>query len=516
MLSAPPQESWTGPEFKGLRTLFDFTPGLTGVNGTNEMHFNGLLREYRRFEGNLIPCLGAGMSAPLYPTWAKSLSDMTVLIPHITGAGRVKILSSISRGDFDAAAMDLFESAGQAAFEDALREVFHVRRSDPRSIAKMPISLLPHIFTRGPVLTLNFDALLESSVYTGTNSFGDRIIRGPAHFTQDRQDLIRGASRTLLKMHGCATRPREVVFTRQQYDQYYGSNNDSNNSAFLSLLFQSHPVLFLGCSLLSDRMMDLLKIIAHGNDLPHFALLPAPVSENEFARAGRALANVGIRPIWYPSGEHNYVRVLLEALERLRPPGHTGGEDVSNPASLDGSANESNPPLADNGHVGRADDIDEVFARLSAPRVGQVIEVQGGPGIGKSTVCRAVLTKAQDLGWSTVDVSLSQVYDKSAAEAAILKAVCGELGRVIPTDVPHEGLLEDLIATNANRKTILYLDNMEDPQEDPDYVPWLLTTIRSTSWRVLYSTQLAILHPSVFRYQLGPLSQPSLDLSLVV
>lgn len=492
-----------GPRFSDLGALFEATPGLAGVRGANEAHFDALMREFRKFEGNLVPCIGAGMSAPMYPTWGEALNHMASLVPHLTDGGRTLIASKVSNGDYDDAAMELYERAGRVAFEDSLRETFHENHRDPALISKMPSSLLPEVFSSGVVLTLNFDTLLETSVFTGPNSFGDRIVRGPVHFTQDRQDMIRSAHRTLLKVHGCATRPREVVFTRQQYDQHYGTTNDSSNSDFLTLLFQSHPILFLGCSLLGDRMMELLESIARKDDLPQFALLPIPASDEQFAKAGQRLANAGIRPIWYPTGEHHFVGTVLHAMREDGPK-----IDFPNTMSTGVKPSASNPNEPTNSLcIGRDADVAEVTSRLVAPDGIHAVEVQGAPGVGKSTVCRTVLDGLRQQGWTTVEVSLSEVKDKQTATLAMWRAMRAHDSKTNSDGDGNE--IEDLIvaAMSIQEKTVVYLDNMEDPQEDPEFVQWFIKAISAAKWRILYSTQTAIMNPRVFRYQLGPLDQ---------
>lgn len=489
-----------------LEELFAVTPGKSGLPGANERVLGELLNEHRRYKGNVVPCIGAGMSSPVYPLWGASLKLMSSLIPHIPADAATSIHSLIDRGLCDEAATALFDASGNSAFDDTVRQVFSPAAATPEAVRGAAVAILPEVFSDGPVLTLNFDCLLERAVYSGPHDFGDHVIRGPVHFTQDRQDLVRGARRVLLKMHGCATRPREIVFTSKQYDQYYSPDNDSPNAAFLSLLFQAHPVLFLGCSLVGDRTMALLSRIATQNDLPHFALLPMPGAPDELAMTGRRLSEAGVRAIWYPNKRHDLVRTVLEYLRdsALDAPPHPPIAGTALPAPRSTSLE----------CVGRDTLVQDVWRKVTGAGSRQAIELQGGPGNGKSTVCREVLTRARGAGWRVIDVTLSQVSTRVAAVNAILAAarhVPNEKdlgGRGDPAWVDSDAVLqtelEDLMRASSE-PTVLYLDNMEDPQADPTFTRWLTDLVDRTAWRIIYSTQVTVRSPSVTHFHVGPL-----------
>ncbi len=487
------------------------TPGSAGLLGANERNFRELVAQYRRFEGNVIPCVGAGLSVGVYPLWGQSLKLMASLIPHVQSDTRAQIEALIGSSRFDAAANLLFEAAGRSAFSDTLRQVFDPARATPEEVERLPAALLPKAFPEGPVLTLNFDCLLENFVYRGSDhEFGDRVIRGPVQFTQDRQDLVRGGVKTLLKIHGCVTRPSEVVFTSDQYDRFYHKDNNSPNAAFLALLFQAHPVLFLGCSLTNDRLMQLLTEIARTNDLPHFALLPRPEDDRRLAEDGQRLANVGIRPIWYPTGQHQWVLHVLEALAAQRRRSAAPAVPRDEPAVAEaGSRNLC---------IGRDELIGEAWLSVSHDRRREAVEIQGAPGIGKSTICRAILDRAESEGWRTVEVPLSDVKTKAEALQAILSS-CGTeplarsstvIAKVGPEPDASLELEVERISNGAGR-TILYLDNMEDPQADADFTRWFVDSVERSEWQILYSTQTTIRSPNVRHLHVGPLGPKSAE-----
>jgi hypothetical protein len=497
----------------GLDELWAVTPGQGGYTGANERVWSRLLADYVQHKGRLVPCVGAGLSAAVYPTWGQALADIAALAPHTAATSlknEVRRLMAEGRPDEAAsillAGTDKLVGTGKAAFIDTFAAVFDPARATEAAFRGQPVALLPEVFGDSLVLTTNFDCVLERAVYTGPLAFADNdIVRGPVQFTQSRQDLIRGGRHMLLKIHGCVTRPHEVVFTAADYDWFYGEKNDSANAAFLDQVFRAHPVLFLGCSLVNDRTTAILSAIAQVDDLPHYALLPRPDDPHKYALDGARLADAGIRPIWYPAGQHAYVSVVLQALLEARPADWSAAPSTT-PPQID--------PLDS---VGRDTVAAAIYREVSDPRRSGPIEVHGGPGIGKSTVCRVVLNHCRRLGRPVHEAALSQLRTKTTALSAIVAACGGDPAdassrdadaaapRAAGPDLALERQLADLAAQHP--ESVLNLDNTEDPQRDPAFTAWLTGFARSTPWRVVYSTQTSIRHPDIRRHHLGPLDE---------
>ncbi|MDR1851545.1 MAG: DUF6273 domain-containing protein [Propionibacteriaceae bacterium] len=285
-----------------LPTLFDVTPG-----GSNKHVYGQLIDSLDR----LVPFVGAGLTCDAgFPLWPKAVRTLMDAIPFDCD-GDKKISKAIEGGALDSAAELLYAAVEPDAFVNALREVFG-RTADPAVVKRLPVALLPQAFPTGPVVTTNFDTVLENTVEF------DRVIRGPVQFKADAGTLIRKSPRWLFKWHGCVTVPHEVVFTASQYRHQYWKNNGSQPVRFLKQLFRVYPMLFLGCSLLADRTIEVLIAIAKQYDLPHFALVEQDSDPEEYAEHGRLLSRAGIRALWYPRGEHDYVRVLLDAIIKER------------------------------------------------------------------------------------------------------------------------------------------------------------------------------------------------------
>ncbi len=80
----------------------------------------------------------------------------------------------------------------------------------------------------------------------------------------------------------------------------------------------SYSFLFLGCSLAADRTMQTFLKVAQQEgreSLPNqYAILPAPTDADHMRLIDRRLADGHITPIWYPEGEHDFVRQILQLL----------------------------------------------------------------------------------------------------------------------------------------------------------------------------------------------------------
>jgi serine/threonine protein kinase len=76
-------------------------------------------------------------------------------------------------------------------------------------------------------------------------------------------------------------------------------------------------LLFLGCSLVKDRFLDVLAaVVARQRSIVNFAVLERPASGDEFAARTRWLSMIGVRPLWFPKGRFDVIGPLLEHVVR--------------------------------------------------------------------------------------------------------------------------------------------------------------------------------------------------------
>src|SRR5205814_2080317 len=112
----------------------------------------------------------------------------------------------------------------------------------------------------------------------------------PCHagsFTGSCSARLPRAYRWLLKMHGCVTRPDEIVLTREDYLRY-----DMRRQALAGIvqaLLITHQMLFIGFSLTDDnfhRIVDAVRRAVHTRDTLGTALMLQrdPLLEDLWAR----------------------------------------------------------------------------------------------------------------------------------------------------------------------------------------------------------------------------------------
>ena len=237
----------------------------------NAVHLSLLIKQLKTSVG-VVPFVGAGMSVPFgFPAWRSFLEKQA----H-GGEERQRIVGMLDRGQYEEAAEAIQETLGKEEFQRVLKETFSEREL-PNPFPAAAILQLPRLCT-GPVLTTNFDPVLEKVFENAQRPFDDRILGmkevkkiGMA-FNQNHHVLV--------KLHGDADDQSGRVLTKSDYKRAYGKREPLE--AVLRFSFQ-HPLLFLGCSLGNDRTVRVLDALAKelrkhkaGALLGHFAVMERP------------------------------------------------------------------------------------------------------------------------------------------------------------------------------------------------------------------------------------------------
>ncbi|MGU5578655.1 SIR2 family NAD-dependent protein deacylase [Aeromonas caviae] len=253
--------------------------------------------------------MGAGLSYPYkLPLWGQALerlvtklegaskSDQRAMLPALQYLENVKEL--LNQWKYLEAAQLIYENH-KTRFESFVLNTF-----DGSNVLEFfgVLDLLPQL-SDGCIITTNFDNLIER-VYTEKN----RSIEGYMHGTQSRNQfaskLIQG-ERCILKLHGNYSDPETYIFSKSQYDQAYGEKSLDYTKPLAKVLrqiFVSHSLLFLGCSLETDKTLELFidVVSSEAFDIPaHFAFLPDPSNHQKKLEKEDLLAKAKIHPIWY-------------------------------------------------------------------------------------------------------------------------------------------------------------------------------------------------------------------------
>ena len=440
-------EDLMGANYKGN------CPTLQRLYQQNKRAFQGIQEQLAK--NNLIPLFGAGFTGASYPGWSSLLKEMAKPFPNC----QAQLEKQLNDSQFEEAASTLCEEMGEYDFQEELYQTFGPR-TVPDAMKKLTPArkAIPRIFN-GPMMTTNVDLCLEEI-------YGHRLeVLCPHteyHLPQADRSL-QTAAPILFKLHGSVADPEHMVFTKEAYDTVYPCSQQSTPlSETLSSIFRSRPVLFLGCSLDTDRVVQVLNACCEHRS--YFALVELPKeteneanpweplllnadgTENEAYRQRRLfMSKHHIQCIWYPCGQYDALDWLLQA---LLPP------EAPTPKK------RSPIPALRRTLVGRDVFIQTLYEHCtnhSAP-----VFVTGVGGQGKTEVCHAVLRRLEGEGHDILYVPAAGIQ----SPALLCQAIAQRAG--IPTlpddkasDLPgYLDYLRDGLSTRSN--AVLYLDNFED------------------------------------------------------
>lgn len=419
----------------------------------NERAFQGIQEQLSK--NNLIPLFGAGFTGASYPGWSSLLKEMAKPFPNC----QAQLEKQLNDSQFEEAASTLCEEMGEYDFQEELYQTFGPR-TVPDAMEKLTPArkAIPRIFN-GPMMTTNVDLCLEEI-------YGHRLeVLCPHtkyHLPQaDR--ALQTAAPILFKLHGSVSDREHMVFTKEAYDTVYPCSQEPTPlSETLSSIFHSRPVLFLGCSLDTDRVVQVLNACCEHRS--YFALVELPKeteneansweplllnadgAENEVYRQRRQfMSKHHIQCIWYPCGKYEALDWFLQA---LLPP------EAPTPKK------RSPIPALRRSLVGRDVFIQTLYERCTSHTAP--IFVTGVGGQGKTEVCHAVLRRLEGEGRHILYVPAAGIQ----SPALLCQTIAQRAG--IPTlpddkanDLPgYLDYLQDGLSTRSG--AVLYLDNFED------------------------------------------------------
>ncbi|WP_195849371.1 SIR2 family protein [Arthrobacter sp. AQ5-05] len=250
-------------------------------------------------KGGVVPFLGAGMSAASgYPTWSGFLRGLA------RGWVDDSIVSErIDGGDLELLAEDIQNARRAESFEETLEEF---------NLGYLPseeIFLVCEMFGNA-IVTSNFDPLIENA--SRQLGVGPEVIEGCGNWSGWAAEGNSSNSQIILKLHGHYKRPNHRVLLKEQYDEAYGDNGAVRRD--LQDLHSSKCLLFLGCSLSSDRTMEVARQVQAsrkvGSSSRHYAFL---AETDNWQEREIFLTDRGIFPIWYPNddGAHSMIGLML-------------------------------------------------------------------------------------------------------------------------------------------------------------------------------------------------------------
>ena len=275
-----------------------------------------VLRKLLEIHGSkdLVPFVGAGFSSPLCPGWEiflekffNSIKTNVMNEREIADYENAKRANSIYR--LENMAEILIRSGRRGKFERVLKNEF-----DKELLDKMrPKFMKLHQAFPGLKVTTNFDCLIERNPVT----YSPEVIRWNS--ARDLAGIFTKKDKSLLvKIHGCLEDSENIILTKKQYQIHYGPKRSYDPEAplpkFLKELFVHRSIIFIGCSLNTDRILTVLNKIEEV--APHFAIMRLPMgNKNEKIDIEKRLSQLRVTPIWIR--EYHEIDSILEKLSEL-------------------------------------------------------------------------------------------------------------------------------------------------------------------------------------------------------
>jgi predicted ATPase len=410
----------------------------------NDVNLRDLAEQMRSGIG-VVPFIGAGLSAPYgFPQWGAFIRDLA------KRAGMVhQVEAHLNALEYEEAA-ELLQVHMNSRFQDLVEHCFGDQILKGAQF-QGAITLIPHI-TTGPVITTNFDRLLEH-VFTDVGCpFPDRVWHDKVHA------VIRSVTRnrlTLLKLHGDWAFPSERILTLSEYRNHYGASKTTIDFQLaipqvLNLLV-ARPLLFLGCSLKQDRTAHIItQLAARMPTVRYYAISEYPESEASYLERINELARMNIRPVWYPPKQHEKIEQVLAYLAALLP------EPLRLVRKCTEAPAPENLPQLGSTFIGREQEQRDLQTKIID---FSLVTVTGAPGAGKTRltiqVAHAVRTKF-DAIWF---VPLSQIPDGTAIPQRIAH-VMRLKGQ------PNVELIDVVAASLKQGRQLLILDSCETTLDD--------------------------------------------------
>ncbi len=186
--------------------------------------------------GNTVLFCGAGVSQDRYPIWSTLVRNLAADVGLPT-----------KNMDY----LDLPQWYVEARGRDALEQRLVRTYSAPAEPTRLQRILAR--FAWDVVFTTNYDRLLEQAFQEQGREV-DVVVEDP--------QIGRVAERsrtTLVKMHGCVSRPHSLVVTREDYDAY--DRRHPATITYLQSLLSTRTFLFVGFSLRDPNFRSIYRIV---------------------------------------------------------------------------------------------------------------------------------------------------------------------------------------------------------------------------------------------------------------
>lgn len=360
------------------------------------------LKKFLNKLAKCIPFVGAGLSAPQFPLWRDFIINVASRTNKETLANVQELLNE---NELEAAASMVFQEFGGTpnAFREIGTEIFN-QPTKYEVFRDLAVGVLPRIYNK--VLTTNYDHVLEKMYQHHCESNQSSLLLPEvADYKQpERIDaiLFNPDQRGIIKLHGGFDTINSYIFTKEDYEKWYSAERSEHQSLndIFKKLFERQPIIFMGASLVHERFFQLWANIAEQDrGFYHYAIVEMKEDPDEQKSLENLLKKYYIEPIWYPHGEHEYVKYILQQIAQCK--GELAPEDnvPFNNVFVDRSDNNSVKSILSeiygNDHQGSS--LEKRIKESTLSNFDRKFVYIGGlGGIGKTTVLHQLYHTIKD------------------------------------------------------------------------------------------------------------------------
>ena len=244
----------------------NYLSDVTGSQATQLAAVNERgLEVLRRYldSGQAVAFLGAGVSAPLYPSWTTLIEELIIasvergLTAEVAGTCRLRAAAQP-----DSVVELIRRALGDAHLREVLREVLRPRRApDSGRSWTLTHELVCRCAFRG-VITTNYDPgivdarmrVRPEASCTGFTSWSDEL--GLDRW--DNGEAFSDHELPVLFAHGYHSRPDEIVLATTEYRRAYAGRL----APMLGRQVRTGPLVWLGFSFTDSRIAAILREVA--------------------------------------------------------------------------------------------------------------------------------------------------------------------------------------------------------------------------------------------------------------
>lgn len=260
-----------------------------------------------------IPFIGSGMSVPFgYKDWGGFLSSVMEEYYDPDEKEYTEFHSLLVKGEYLSLAEEINNLLNNGIAEE-VRKKFNTHKMATVPAENSYLHLL-HEARVKTFVTTNFDGVIEENTEIPNDS-----IYMPSNLIKsgDVIEAIRTDKGSLIKLHGTWDKLESIILTKSEFDRAYHKGNTALTET-LDYLWNSSVLLFLGCGLKKDYLIDRIRQLASaGKQNWHYAILAYP--EADVKKIKRDLAQLKIRPIWFENGEFDQIQVILKMITNDNP-----------------------------------------------------------------------------------------------------------------------------------------------------------------------------------------------------